>query len=769
MKKILIILMLLSIKNISAQTYKGKIIDENSKPMEFVTVALYSLPDSVLVVGQITDSKGEFSLNAVNANKAFLKISFVGYESQTVLVNNNQIITLKPQNLQLSGVVVQGKRKAFQIQKGNIIANISGTALAKEASPMEILRHMPGMTLKDGVLTSFIGGNPIIYINGKKVKSMDEVKQLEVKNIKTVELNTNPGAEYDASTGAVLLITTNKRMEGLAIQIESLIRKNNFWSHDNAIKINYKQKNIALFAQIGYSDYQRKTNQNVTTLIYTPDTIWKSHTLLSDKINSYKELPFSIGVDYTISEKHSLGFKYDGIWSKNNLENLQPLTLWKNENIYTELEGKSSKNNKNITHYINGYYRGVLTEKLQMDIFADFLKKTSDGSQIVNENSQKYGARETNIQTCSDNKLFAITPRLYYSLSPQHKFTVGTEFNKVSVNTTLNYNPKSTNDTHSETSEIKGAGFLDYSFNNKKGLALSVGLRYEWVHFVFDDYLNAKNKIDRTFSNLFPSAQISYQTGSLSQTLSYRSGITRPSYGELNGDTFYINQFMYQEGNPRLVPEISHNIQYSLMYKFVYLALQYQYIQNSIQNYLETSSSNSNVVKSTYANYDKAQKIQAVLNLRHTFSFYTPSLTVAYMQNFINVPSNNIAKQVSKPFLYLNFDNNFSFSHGWTFNIEYTYTGEGTSGFLYFKPTHVFSTRIQKTFMDEKLQINLSANDIFGKSITRYTGQVNNISMSGIDNQDRRAVSLSLTWRFNNYKKSYKGKSAAQDEMNRIK
>ena len=57
---------------------QGRVIDANNQPIEFANVALYALPDSVLVTGTITDKNGEFSLTANDIGKAFLKISFIG-------------------------------------------------------------------------------------------------------------------------------------------------------------------------------------------------------------------------------------------------------------------------------------------------------------------------------------------------------------------------------------------------------------------------------------------------------------------------------------------------------------------------------------------------------------------------------------------------------------------------------------------------------------------------------------------------------------------
>lgn len=372
---------------ISAQNITGKVTDSENQPIEFANVALYSLPDSTLVTGTVTNKQGEFSITPNGTKNAFLKISFIGYETEIVSATSAQTIVLKDDSKMLGEVVVQGHLKAFQMQNGNMVANISGTILAKEVNVMEMLRKIPGMTLKDGQLSSFIGGTPIIYINGKKVKSMSEVQQLEVKNIKSVELNTNPGAEYDASTGAVLLITTYKRLEGLSVQVENTVRKNHSWSHANSVKVNYNHDKINVFGQVSYSDWRRNTEQDLTTKVFTPDTTWFSKTHINDSHNSFATLSYSLGVDYALSDKHSIGLKYDGENDKYNTTNSQPVTLWANDELITDLNGKSIKNDKGNKHYINAYYQGNITDRLQMEVFSDYLIKHSNDNQLVSESS----------------------------------------------------------------------------------------------------------------------------------------------------------------------------------------------------------------------------------------------------------------------------------------------------------------------------------------------------------------------------------------------
>lgn len=64
----------------SAQIFSGRVIGENQLPVEYATVALLSVPDSALVGGAVTDSKGVFKITAQDAGPYLLSVSFVGYK-----------------------------------------------------------------------------------------------------------------------------------------------------------------------------------------------------------------------------------------------------------------------------------------------------------------------------------------------------------------------------------------------------------------------------------------------------------------------------------------------------------------------------------------------------------------------------------------------------------------------------------------------------------------------------------------------------------------
>lgn len=76
----------------------GIVVDNKSEiPMEFANIAIYSLTDSALITGGITNAKGEFELNDVTYGAYFLEANFIGFQKSTV-----STITLDRQNRNLN-------------------------------------------------------------------------------------------------------------------------------------------------------------------------------------------------------------------------------------------------------------------------------------------------------------------------------------------------------------------------------------------------------------------------------------------------------------------------------------------------------------------------------------------------------------------------------------------------------------------------------------------------------------------------------------------
>jgi hypothetical protein len=81
MKKILFTMLLVGMIIPMSAQIKGKVTDTYNNPVKFAKVAIYSLPDSVMIAGTTANERGEFTFpNYYSVNK-LLKISYNGYKT----------------------------------------------------------------------------------------------------------------------------------------------------------------------------------------------------------------------------------------------------------------------------------------------------------------------------------------------------------------------------------------------------------------------------------------------------------------------------------------------------------------------------------------------------------------------------------------------------------------------------------------------------------------------------------------------------------------
>ena len=82
------------------------------------------------------------------------------------------------------------------------------------------------------------------------------------------------------------------------------------------------------------------------------------------------------------------------------------------------------------------------------------------------------------------------------------------------------------------------------------------GMRYEDIDF--DYYKNkAWNKEQsKKYHKLFPNLFVNYSKGNMQATLSYERKIKYPSYSALRSNIQYSSPYVYESGNPMLLPQM---------------------------------------------------------------------------------------------------------------------------------------------------------------------------------------------------------------------
>ena len=152
---------------------KGTLIDQDQQPVEFANIALYSLPDSVMITGAVSDEKGDFTLNDNGAgiDNAFLEISFICYETQTVPAINNQTVVMIAEAFTLNEVVIKGNLPKTRLKNDALVTTVQHSVLSKAGTANDVLKRLPSLTGDDGEFSVFGKGEAKIYIIPRSSKN----------------------------------------------------------------------------------------------------------------------------------------------------------------------------------------------------------------------------------------------------------------------------------------------------------------------------------------------------------------------------------------------------------------------------------------------------------------------------------------------------------------------------------------------------------------------------------------------------------------------
>ncbi len=178
---------------------RGNLIDDQTKPLIFATVALLQPADSTLAVFAISDAQGAFELKNIKAGTYLLQASFLGhktyYSSLTYpRTEGAELGTLVlPRNSTLLGTVeVQEEAVPITIKKDTIEYN-AGSFKTREDAPVEdLLRKLPGVEVdRSGNIKA--GGENVkrVLVDGKEFFGDDPkvaTKNLPADAIKKVQV-----------------------------------------------------------------------------------------------------------------------------------------------------------------------------------------------------------------------------------------------------------------------------------------------------------------------------------------------------------------------------------------------------------------------------------------------------------------------------------------------------------------------------------------------------------------------------------------------------
>jgi outer membrane receptor protein involved in Fe transport len=787
----------------SKSKISGTVTTVAEETLPYSNVVLYNALDDSMAKGTITDENGVFAIENVTVGDYYLSVSVIGYKtfkSDAFKLTSNQnkefgIIKLEEENISLEAVTISGRKPLIQNKPDRVVLNIENSILATGNTAMDILLKSPGVGSNNGVLSLVGKTNVLILINGKQTYLSPEqltnlLNSTQSSNIKSIEIMTNPPAKYDAAgnAGIINIILTKSQDEGTNVSLNLSNGQGVYRKTNGGVALNHRNKRFNIFANYDYSD-----NVNLGTIDIDRFTELSGDPLFftssSSERNRFKVHNFKVGADINISPKSTLGFIVSGNFVQGDLQ------IRARNDIGSQLQQvDSTVIGTTLGDYPNRYITYNLNYNVKLDTIGSNLTLSYDHSISKKDESFEFGNTfldANGVEYREPNDFRNLTPQdatihvgqadLTLPINDKSRFETGLKFSSVETDNVLQFDVLQ-NDGSYVNDPLRSnqfiykeeifAAYANYNTQLGEDYSLQAGLRVERTQSNGNSVTN-NNEVDRTYTNFFPSLSLQRKINeNNSISASYGRRIDRPNYASLNPFVYYIDEYTFRFGNPFLNPQYTDSYTLSYTYKNKYkFDLNYSRTSDVIA-YIILTDAETNSISQTDANLNGFESFSLNVNAPIKFTDWWRSynnLSIFYNQydsdNIESAPMqlDQLAWQASS-------NHNFTIDDRSTAELRANYVSSNVYGILNLEPYYTVDIGVNRKFLDNNLNVQLSLSDVFrtwGERIVNSDLEGSNFDV--LRDFDSRVFRLSVTYKFGNVKlKSTNKRGGAQDEERRL-
>ena len=764
--------------------WKGKVVDEQGHPIEFANVAVLSKADSTVLCGTVTAEDGTYNI-VTKENDGIMMVAILGYQTVYLAPVDGAVITLREDASLLESAAITATMPKTKLTGEGLQTNVRGSVLENAGTARDVLGKTPGLIKGQNGLEVIGKGAPLVYINGHKLTDATELDRLQSNEVQSVEVITNPGAQYDATVRAVVRIKTIKRQgEGFGFNFYASDSQSPSWKDHNDptanLNVNYRTGGVDLFAGVNYTHFTFRQDSDFLKTTYGKDFQFVEQGPLW-AVTRENNLHGNAGINWQIADSHFLGGKVE--WGRTLSRNNYTEThdeLFENGLLVDKLSTRADDwlgEKAPMSLGANVYYNGLVGNKLGIDINLDYYGSDNSTVSLAKETSAMTHDAEVHSNSNNDGRLYAAKAVLSYPVGPG-QLQVGTEETFSRRNDVYSITGVDIPASKARIREDNYAGFASYAFVLPKLGQFSAGVRYEYVRYSYEDEITPKNNLQRNYGNWFPSASYATAFGPVMVMLNYSTKTQRPSYANLSSAIRYNSRYTWQSGNAQLQPELSHNVSVTAVWKFLTFMVNYTRTDNAIMTW-SAPYGDEGVVLVQPRNIDTPYRaMSALVNLTPTIGPWTMNYTLGVQPQWLTInvqdarePSGyREAKFNGKPIFFAQLQNTVTVKGGWQFELGTTIQSKGYQGNL--RTNNVYcdlSAAVQKTLLkDGSLVLRLEGADLLGLASYNVDSDFGSHTISQTNAFDTRRIKLSIRYNFNTAQSKYKGTGAGKDTRDRM-
>ena len=606
------------------------VVDNNKEKIPNATGSLYQLPDTILRNKMLINGAVSFNVQA-NTNYV-LKLTATGFQDiiRTITIPDSSVlVSIEMQNKinNLSNVTIVSKKPLIKQEDDKTI--VDAEVLANSSTnAYEVLEKTPGAIVdQDGnvYLNSTIPAT--IFINGREMKLSSAdiaslLKSLPAGSISKIEILRTPSAKYDAaSSGGIVNIVLKKGIKlGTNGSFNVAYFHGVYGTKTAGFNVNKGSGKIN-----SYLSYQF-TGRNNFEELNSGRRIQADSSLLSQR--SYTTYPtinnyISAGVDIAFNQKLSVGYdlRISSTNGKSYAQNSIDINNYKTQLLLGKNE--SDINNKNGSIFIGN----VISGKYKMDSIGSEWTMQLEYNLYKNNNTQLYKniyflPAKATVTGDGENKnqknIFVFQTDLTLKFPTKYTLEAGFKITgSSSDNSSLYFKDTGNNTRFSDIyqtntfnyKETIGAAYLQLS-KTFFGFTIKPGVRFESTDIAGRQLIPKDTTLFIKRSDFFPYLFIRHKLFKIFGTpiigsAIYRRSIKRPYYEILNPYPKYVDQYLFDVGNPRLRPQFTTNYELNATFNDIpVLAIGI----NDTKDIFSNVTYQDNITKIAFRTYDNLGK-----------------------------------------------------------------------------------------------------------------------------------------------------------------
>ena len=749
------------------------ISDENNKAID-ATAVLYRLPDSVIVASKVARSVVVFEVMPSTVYHLALTSSGKTPLSKDINIGDTDVdltLQLEKANTSLSAVTVVAKKPLIRDEDDKTIVD-PAPLVNTSTNAFEVLEKTPGAIVdQDGNVYLSSTTPATVFINGREMKLSSAdlaslLKSLPANSISKIEILRTPSAKYDAaSSGGIVNIVLKKGFRlGSSGSVNLAYFQGVYPTATAGFTFNKGSDKTR-----SYISYQY-TKKNSFEELYSERFFEADQTKVSQ--NSYTTYPatthyISGGTDVSLSKLWTLG--YDTRWNSTSNQSHADNSIDVMRQSIGGLLGQTSSIINNETH--SYYWSNSINAKYKIDSSGSEWSSSVEYNTFHNTNEQRYNNLQSipNVSSISgdgsgitNKQIFNLQSDLVWKLPRKYTFEAGFKHNISNSNNETRYFVDSGNGTRqvdffqTNTYKYSERIFASYLQLSKTfyGFTLKPGLRMEHTDISGRQLVPGDTSFGIKRTDFFPYVYLKHKLFSifkqpLMASAIYRKSIRRPYYESLNPYRKYVDQFLYESGNPALRPQFTTNYEFSVTFNDIPVAA---------MGVNHTTDIFSNVI---YQDDKTKIAFRTFDNLGKNKEFYTRLVA--------GIPPGG------KYFFYIGGVYNYNEYRGFYQSQPFNYNRGSLTLFTFHEvkltPTFIFNTQaffrskalqnfyelknfggmvvsFNKSLLKRKANLIISVNDVFRTNYNRFEFSRNGQNVEGTRRNDTRRVGITFRYNF---------------------